>query len=62
MFGHPKRMIDFERHMHDRVTEPDTLGHHCRGRQKLFGTGQMRVARQEVMLYGPHRVEAQLIG
>jgi hypothetical protein len=38
--------------MHDGVTEPDALGHHRRGRQKLLRTGQMGVARQEVMLDG----------
>ena len=62
MLRHTKRMIDFKRHMHDGVTEPDALGHHRRGRQKLLRTGQMGVARQEVMLNGPHRVKAQLIG
>src|SRR5208283_1034860 len=45
MLCNAKRMIDLKRHMHDRVTEPDTLGHHRRGCQKLLRTGQMRVAR-----------------
>jgi hypothetical protein len=62
MLRHTKRMIDFKRHMHDGVTEPDALSHHRRGRQKLLRTGKMGVARQEMMLDGPHRVKAQLIG
>ena len=62
MLRHTKWMIDFERHMHDSVTEPDAPGNHRRSREKLLRTGQMGVARQEVMLDGPNRVEAQLIG
>src|SRR6266436_3610282 len=62
MLCHTKRMIDFERHMHNRVTEANASSHHCRRRQKLLRTGQMGVARQEVMLDSPHRVKAQLIG
>jgi hypothetical protein len=62
MLCHSKRMIDLKRHVHNGMTEPYAFSHHCRGRQKLFRTGQMRVARQEVMLDRPHRVKAKFIG
>ena len=60
--GDLDRMVELGHADHDAVADLDVLGQHGAGGEEQLGRRAVRIFLEEVVLDGPHMIEAQLVG